>query len=296
MPVETPYTVRSIIEETRDVLHSYVRDQDQKTSLSAGITDTDLTFTVTASDLVTRGTVEIDDELIYVGSIDPTSGVAKIEPWGRGQSGTTAATHATNSQVTMSPLYPKHRLGNIVASVLREVFPWVFPVAQTELDINPSRTNYVLPTDAYQVLMVEWNWPGPSQMWAPVERWRQNKPVEGLELEVISGTWPGQGRVRVKYAKNPKTNWGLDDDLGVFGYDFEIRDVIVLGSVAKALAFTEPSRLQVQSVESHGRSEAVPAGSLADASRYMLALYRQRLDEERAQILLRHPIQPHRTR
>lgn len=296
MALETPYTVRGIVNESRDVLHSYVRHQDQKTSLTQPIDDDALSFQVSGEVLISRGLVEIDDELVYVGQVNQNTGEATVEPWGRGQSGSAASSHSSGAEVTMAPLYPRHRLGGIVASVLREIFPSVFAVDQTELDINPARTNYELPDDAYQVLSVEWNWPGPSRMWAPVERWRQNKPITGLELEVISATWPGQGRVRVKYGKNPKPSWDMDDDLGTYGYDHEIRDVVVLGTVARALAYTEPSRLQVQSVESHARSEVVPAGAINDAARYMLALFRQRLDEERQQILLRHPMQPHRTR
>jgi hypothetical protein len=296
MPVETPYTVRSIAEEARDILHSYTRGQEQRTSLAMPITDDDLTFQVSGELLISRGLVEIGDELVYVASVDATTGVAVVEPWGRAQSGSTAASHATGAEVTMSPLYPRHRLAGVAANVLREVFPGLFAVEQTELDINPAKTNYELPADAYQVLSVEWNWPGPSGMWAPVERWRQNKPTTGLELEVISATWPGQNRVRAKYGKAPKSTWDIDDDLGDYGYDHEIRDVIVLGVVARSLAYTAPSRLQVESVESHARSEAVPPTAITDASRYMFALFRQRLEEERQQILLRHPIQPHRTR
>lgn len=295
MTVESPFTLRAITEEARESLHSFV-GQEQKTSLAAPMTDSELTFQVAGEVLVSRGMVEIGDELVYVAAVDTTTGTATVEPWGRAQSGSTAASHATGAKVTMAPLYPLQRLAGITAAIMREIFPMVFAVDETELDINPARSNYVLPSDAYQVLSVEWNWPGPSGMWVPVQRWRQNKPVAGLELEILSPVWPGEGRVRAKYAKTPKSSWDLDDDLSTYGYDFEIRDVVVLGTVARAMAYTEPGRIQAQSLESHGRSEAVPAGAAHTAARYFLALFRQRLDEERAQILLRHPIQPHRTR
>lgn len=291
---ESPFTVRAIITEARDILYSYA-GQDQRTSLAQPITASDLTFSVSGSTLISRGVIEIDDELVYVGSVDSTTGLATVEPWGRAQSGSTATNHAAGSEIAMAPRFSRQRLASIAASVLREIFPAVYPVSQTELTVNPARTNYVLPSDAYNVLSVEFNWPGPTGMWSPVKRWRQNKPVEGLELELISTTWPGEDRVRVKYAKTPKSSWAIDDDLATFGYDFEVRDVVILGIAARALAFIEPVRVSVQSVEAHGRSEVVPAGAAADASRYLFALFRQRLDEERSQILLRHPIQPHRT-
>ena len=294
--LETPYTISSIVDEVIDVLHSYTRDQDQHTSLKAGINATDLQFTVNDSNLLSRGLVEIEDELVYVSTVDPNSGTAIVEPWGRGQSGTKAVDHPMGARVTMSPLYPRSRVGNIIAGVLREIFPRVFAVAETTLDVNLTRTNYALPDDAYQVLSVEWNLPGPSGMWAPVQRWRQNKPQGGIELEILSGVWPGVDRVRVKYMRKPPAEWTMTDDLNAdHGYDHEIRDLIVLGAVARALAYTGPSRLQVASMEAHGRSSDVPAEALDRAARSFYVQFRQRLEDEREQIMLRHPIQPHRS-
>lgn len=296
LALETPYTVSSIVGEVLDVLHSYTRDQDQHTSLATAITDTATSFTVNDSKLLSRGLVEIEDELVYASSVDSTNGAATIEPWGRGQSGSTAVAHSANARVTMAPLYPRIRVANVIAGVLREVFPRVFAVDETNLDITLAQTNYVLPTDAYQVLSVEWNLPGPSGMWAPVQRWRQNKPLAGVELEILSPVFPGSNQVRVKYMKRPPTEWSMADDLGTtYGYDHEIRDLIVLGAVARSLAYTGPSRLQVSSMEAHGRSADVPAEALDRLARSFYAQFRQRLEDERMQILLRHPIQPHRS-
>jgi hypothetical protein len=293
---EEQLTIRSLVDETIDVLHSYVRDQEQRTSLAADISAIDLTFTATDSSQISRGLVQIDDELVVVAKIDTTSGVATVEPWGRAQSGSTATSHTTGAPITQSPLFPRQRIATAIYAVLREVFPDLYAIGEIFLDINPARTNYPMPTDCFHIFSVEWNLPGPTGMWAPVDRWRQNKTATGVEVEVIGRTWPGQGRVRVKYMRNPLGRIQGTDDLLGYGYDYQIRDVLVLGAAARVAAFVETSRVQTESVESHGRSEAVPAGSAMGLSRYLYGLFRTRLEGERQQKLLRYPIQIHWTR
>lgn len=293
---EGPFTVTSLVDEIGDVLHSYTRDQEMRTSLAAPMSSTDQSFTVTDATQVSRGLVEIEDEVVQVSQVDPATGVATVEPWGRAQSGSVADSHAQGVRVTAAPLYPRQRIRTAIYGVLREIFPDVFGVAETTLDYNPAQTNYALPADCYQVLQVQWKVPGPSGMWAYMRRWRQNKTASGGELELLGFAWPGQGRVRVEYMRTPPDQIQGTDDLATYGYDYQIRDLIVLGTVARLMAYTETSRVQSESVVSHGRSEAVPAGSAVSLSRYLYQQFQQRLASERAQQLLRHPIQPHVTR
>jgi hypothetical protein len=91
----------------------------------------------------------------------------------------------------------------------------------------------------------------------------------------------------------PPLTVGGSDDLAAYGYDLQVRDLIVLGVTARMMAYAEAGRVQAQSVESHGRSEAVPAGSSQTLARYLFQLFTKRLEDERRQIQMRHPIQPH---
>jgi hypothetical protein len=293
---EPSLTVTSLVDEILDVLHGYNRQQDQRTSLSSAITAADLGFAVQDSGALSRGVVEIDDELVYVTQVDTATGMATIAPWGRGQSSTTAATHAAGAKVTQSPLYPRQRVASAVYGLLREIFPEVFAVGQSSLDINPVRTHYAMPGDCYHVLKVEWLSPGPTGLWVPASRWRQNKPATSVELELLSAAWPGLDRGRVTYMRIPPATIAGSDDLVSYGYERQVRDLIVLGVTARMMAYTEPARVQAQSLESHGRSEAVPAGAAQTLSRYLYQLFQQRLDDERKRLALRHPPQPHFTR
>jgi len=73
-----------LIDETALSLTGYTNRQDQATYLTAPMSATDLTFTVADGTVLTRGLVEIDDELIWVDSFDRTSNVATIPSYGRG--------------------------------------------------------------------------------------------------------------------------------------------------------------------------------------------------------------------
>lgn len=292
---EPSLTVSGITDEVSDIMYSYVRDQAQVTSLSTVMDSSQLTFTASEPNQVSRGLIEIDDELIAVSVASQANGVCTIQPWGRAQSGSSAAAHSIGAKVTQSPLYPRQRIKNVIYGVLREIFPDIYGVSSFNVDVNLSRTNYPAPSDAWNLLRVEWLLPGPSQMWSPVKRWRQNKTPTTVELELIGPVWPGPDRVRCLYAKVPPATV-TEDDLTTLGYSEEIRDVLIKGTVAHLLAYTEPSRLQIQSAQAHGRSEAVPAGSIANLSKFFYGIFKQRVKEEAEQLNLRYPIQPHFTR
>ncbi len=291
---EAPLTLASLVDEVIDAAQGYVRGQDAVTSLSAGIGASDLSFTPTGT--VSVGPVEIDDELIQVSTVDGSSGQAVIEPWGRGTGGTIAAAHNAGAKVTVNPLYPRQRVRNTIYGVLREIFPDVYAVADYIIDGSPTRTNFTMPGNCWDVLRVETKLLGPSQMWTGVPRWRQNKRASTVELEVVGPVVVGTGRVRVQYRTTPPASLGDADDLTVYGYDYQIRDLIVLGATARLMAYTETSRVQVQSMEASGRAENVQSGTAATLSRLLDQRFRVRVDTERARLQLRYPMQPHFTR
>lgn len=291
---EGALTVNTLVDEVADAMHGYVRDQAMVTSTSTSFNDSALTFQIAEPKQVRRGLIEVDDEMMMVKSVD-NNGVVSLQPWGRAQQGTTAAAHAINTRVTMAPLYPRQRIRDQLFAVLREIHPDIAPVGESYLDINLVRTNYPMPTDCYHVLKLEWNPPGPTLMWAPVKRWRTNKTATAIEVEVIGPTWPGMNRVRALYMKDLPTTLTANQDLTALGYPQDIHGVLVLGAVSKLLAFTEPSRLQTESVQSSARAELVPAGSIANLSKYVYSLYQSRLQELRYWYAERYSLGPKQT-
>jgi hypothetical protein len=289
---ETPLSIPSLVDEVLDAVHGYSRHQEQRTSLTSSIDSDDLSFAVDDISQISRGMVEVEDELMQVATVDAANNAVTIEPW----SGTTASSHAAGVRVTGAPLFPRQRVRNAIYGVLREVFPQVYAVTSTTLTGSATVTNYELPSDAYHVIKVENHLFGASGMWIPVKRWRQNKTATTVEVEIISPVAMGADRLRVQYVRVPPTSFTATDDLTTFGYDYQVRDLIILGSSAKLMAFSETSRAQTESMVGHGRAEGVPAGAATNVSKQLYALYQKRVDDERQQLQLRYPLQHHFTR
>lgn len=289
--------VSSLVDEVNDSWKSYVRDQDQVTGLTGALNTSAISFVVDDVTQVAKGLLQIDDEMMQVRSVDRTTSTVTLEAWGRGRMGSVAATHAGGAQVTTAPLYPRVRVRDVISGVMQEIFPKLFSVAEIALTVSPARLRYSLPTDAYHVLSVSHNPPGPSLSWMPVSRWRQNKTPSLVEVEIISGVFPGSGRVRVFYIKTPPAQLVMSDDLETLGYPVSIRDVIVLGATARLAAFTETSRVQAGNrTEIVSRIESVPAGSAMALSKYLYQLFQQRLEDEAKNLQMRYPIVSHYTR
>src|SRR5581483_7351938 len=226
MATESALTVSSLINDVLGALHGYVRDQGMVTTLTADLASDGLSGTVSEANQLSRGLVEIDDELIYVNAVAGLGGFS-IPAWGRAQDGTTAASHMSGAKVTMSPLYPRIRVKDAIFWSLREMFPRVFGVAEQLFDVDVVRTNYQLPSDCWQVFAVEWHVPGPSQMWRRMFHWRMNKTATTTEIEVMGQRWPGTNRLRVLYAKEPPTSYSVED-LTTLGYSQNIHDIVTL--------------------------------------------------------------------
>lgn len=293
---ETPLSIASLTDEVLDSVHGYSRHQEQRTSLTTAVDSDDLMLVVNDISQISKGLVEVDDELMQVATVDASNNVVTIEPWGRAQSGTTAVSHLSGVRVTGAPLFPRQRVRNAIYGVLRETFPAIFAVASTLIDGSAVVTNFVMPDDCYQVLSVETHVTGPSGEWRPVKRWRMNRQPVAVELEVLSPVDLGTGRVRINYIRVPPASFTATDDLTTFGYDYQVRDLIILGATAKLVAFIETSRVQTESMVALGRADSVPPGAATAASKMLYSLYQKRVEDERAQLLGRHPFQMHMTR
>lgn len=288
--------VSRLIDEVNDALHGYVRDQPEVTTLVNTIDAVALAGVVSEDNQISRGLIEIDEELIYVNVVAASGlGDFTIPAWGRAQNGTVAASHTAGARVTQSPLYPRRRIRDAIFWTLREMFPRVFGVKEAYFDVDVVRTNYPLPADTWQVFAVEWSVPGPSRMWQRMFRWRMNKLATTAEVELLGERWPGLQKLRILYSLEPPSLYTVDD-LTTFGYTQFVHDIIILGATARLLMLTEPSRLQVESVESHGRAEVVQGGTITQVAQKMYQLFDRRCEQESLRLMKRFPPRMHLTR
>lgn len=293
---EGPLTVASLVDEVLDSVRGYSRNQDIVTSLVSPITSTDLTLTVADASSMSKGLLEIEDELVQVKQVDQNTGNLTIEPWGRAQSGTLAVAHPANVRVTGIPLFSRQRTRNAIYGVLREIFPDVYAVKTVLLDGNPSRPSWVMGADCWKVLSVHVKNIYDPNLWTPCKRWRTSTTETQTELQLLSGLLPGSGTIRVMYIRTPADALDQTSDLATWGYDLSLRDIIVLGATLRLLQYGEANRVQVQTAEAAGRSEVVPAGSTTAMVRMLYTMFQKRVDDERRQLEARFPVQPHFTR
>jgi hypothetical protein len=95
---------------------------------------------------------------------------------------------------------------------------------------------------------------------------------------------PGRN-IRVSYIKKPNTLVNNTDDFATTtGYPDRYVDLITYGACWRLLPAYESARLQQQAIEATERAPLVPTGAGSNASKYYMALYQQRLAEERTRL------------
>ena len=286
-----------VAQRVKQQLLGYTRDQASVSFLTNPMTSTDTTFTVDAETVtaLSRGVVEIGEEMILVKKYDKTTGlVTTYGPQGRGVEGTTATTHAMNDFVTADPRYPIARIKEAINDTIAAIYPDIWVFGEFEFNYVAARYEYPLPVAADDVYKVTWNTIGPSAIWRPARSYRFNpqtsttagqvKPTPaptGKTLQILDGgIVPGRA-VRVTYITAPTELVNGSDLFTSTGLEERMIDMIVYGACWRLLPGWEAGRLQQQSVESTERAPLVPTGAASDASKYYLGLYQRRLDEER---------------
>lgn len=148
-------TFSQLIDETLSQVRSFVRDQELATWITFDVADDALQATVNDAKVISRGRIEIDSELLVVEAIDTDQNRIYFPPYGRGSDGTTAASHAAGSKVTVQPLFPRKLVADTLNQVIRSVSNQLFGIKVVTLTASPTRVSYELPADTERVLSVQ---------------------------------------------------------------------------------------------------------------------------------------------
>jgi hypothetical protein len=292
-------TFDQLVAKVRSQLLGYTADQQQMSELSASMGPTDTSFTVdtaTAGNL-SRGLVEIDDELILVKTKDAGTGILTVLGLtnGRGREGTTAASHAANALVTMSPKVPRLRIKDAINDTIRSIYPRLPILAATEITKLAPVYEYAMPVEATDIWYLSIQQVGPTKVWMQGRDFKFNPQANttdfpsGKSIQVFDGVTPGRA-IRVVYTKPPATLAADSDDFtAVSGYPERITDLIVFGATGRLLPGWESARLQAQTIEATERATLVQPSSASRTSQYFLSLFEQRLEEERSRLFLESP-------
>ena len=287
-------TLANMIDEVLINLSGYTFQQDRATHLTAAVTTTTSTsaspliLSLGSTDSVGKGTVEIDEELLWVDSFDRVANTATVSPYGRGYLGTTAATHLLDAKVTISPTFPRFSIKRAINDTIRSLGASIFAVKSTSFTFNAAQSTYGFNNlDIKNILTVSWEEIGPSKEWRPLRRWDFDSTADatawGAGAQTITlGEAPISGRtVRVVYAGDPTA---FTTNAQVYttqtGLPESTRDVVILGAAYRLLTFLDPARASQVSPQADETDSKRPYGASQSATKQLYALYTQRLNEE----------------
>jgi hypothetical protein len=295
-------TLANLVDEVLLNLNGYTMRQDRTTHLTDNLTSSGLSLSLGSVTNIGKGVVEIDDELIWIDTYDRVSSTATAAPYGRGYQGSTAASHTINTKVSISPTFPKISIKKAINDTIKATFPQLYGVARTTFNLTATQSTYAVPADVQTVLAVSWDTPGPTGEWMPVRDWRSDPQANttayptGQTISIYDRITPGR-TVQVVYTKEPSV---LTNNSDVFetvtGLPSSCKDVIVYGASYRLASFIDPGRLTFTSAEADQADTKLQFGSGANAARFMLALYQQRLNEEAGKLRDQYPVRIHYTR
>lgn len=293
-------TFVNLIDETNLALTGYTNRQDQATFLTADIGSTDTTFTVADGTVLTRGLVEIDDELIWVDSFDRTTNTATIPSYGRGFRDTTATTHSAGTRVTISPSFPRSVIRRNLNLAIDGVYPDLFGTFYTTFTWQAAVTTYQLPNEAVDILGASWQTIGPSKEWLPVRHYRIDRMANpttwgsGKTISIREGIIPGR-TVMITYTKKPTTLTYDTDDFSMTGLSESAREVIILGAAYRTAMYLDMGRVPAATAEADAQQGNDPIGSAANIGRVLQQMYNQRLLVEVRRLQEQYPPRTHYT-
>ena len=142
----------------KQLLQGYTRNQEQITWLTSAMAASDVTFQVDPSTakLVSRGLVQINNELMLVTNFNATTGLVTIAAGtnGRGVENTTAASHSINDLVIMDPDYPRQRVTEAINDTIQATYPDLYVMKEFDFPKVAARYEYEMPIDSEDILRV----------------------------------------------------------------------------------------------------------------------------------------------
>ena len=296
-------TLNEMIDEVRSSLAGYTLRQDRISYLTAAINTTDLAMTIGSSANLAKGVIEVDDELIWVDNFNQSTSTLNAAPgFGRGYQGTSPAPHAQYAQVTLAPTFPRLMIKKAINDVINSLYPKLWAVSSTTFTFNASQTTYPLPDDAESILYMSWQTTGSSQEWLPINRWRAD-PMANVAtfntqntVNIYENIQPGR-TVQVWYTTEPTTlDSNTDDYADVTGLPASSAEVAILGASYKLLSYLDAGRINLSSAEADLNDTKISSSAGVASSRYIYALYNQRLNEEALKLQDKYPIRIHYTK
>ena len=295
-------TFAEMVDEVRSNLAGYTLRQDRITYLAnpGGINSTDRSIIIGSADNLAKGIIEIDNEMMWIDSFNVGNNTLNVIPgFGRGYNGTTPSPHAENAQITLTPTFPRTIVEQAINDTINSFYPKLFSTQSTVFTFNAAQVAYPLPSQARDALYISWQTVGPSREWLPVNRWRMDRMANVAAFDTTATVnlyekiMPGRN-VQVWYSAIPNTLTNANDNFSdVTGLPESCRDVVTLGACYRLLSYVDSGRINLTSAEADLADAKLPSTAGASSSKYVFALFQQRLQEESIKMQNRYPIRVH---
>ena len=304
-------TLSNLIDEVLINLAGYTYQQERTTYLKTAVSTTTSSSTsptvlsLGSTESVGKGIVEIDEELMWIDTFDRVANTATVSPYGRGYLGSTAATHAADSKVTISPVFPRNSVKKAINDTVRSTGSSMFAVKSMTFTYEAPVTTYNI-YDGYvisNVLSIMWQSVGPSEEWVPVRGWSWDSKADTTAFDANAQTitigdyiTPGR-KVKVIYATDAEAFTSNSQDFATqTGLPESCKDVIILGAAYRLLTYLDPARAAQVSPQADETDSKRPFGASNTATKQLYALYTQRLKEETSRQQNQYPIRVHYSR
>ena len=310
-------TLTNMIDEVSMNLSGYTLTQDRSTYLRTAVTTTTsssaspTTLSLGSTDNVGKGIVEIDEELLWIDTYDRVGNTATVAPYGRGYLGTTAATHAADAKVTISPTFPRFTIKRAINDTINAIGSSIFAASTTTITSNAAVAAFRLPAtgttlNIRNILSIAYESIGASKEWVPIRSWRFDSNANSTAFtsgQTISiyDVVPSGRTIQVVYAKDPTSFSELatlaltnaQEFTTVTGLPDSCKDLVILGATYRLLSNLDPARASMVSPQADEVDNKRPYGSSQSLTKQVYALYSQRLAEEVRSQQDKYPIRVH---
>ena len=302
--------INDMIDEVLINLAGYTYQQDRATYITNDVPATASTIAdpiilqLASTDNIGKGTIEINEELIWLDSFDRVSNTATVPPWGRGYLGTTREEHVAGTKVTITPTFPRYVVKKAINDTIAAFGATIFAVKTTTFTFNAAQTTYAFNNlNIHNIMSLMWQDVGPSQEWFPIRHWTWDSLASSTAFgsgaqTVTIGDYVQPGRtVKVVYATDPEPfTTNVQEYSTQTGLPNSTRDVVILGASYRLLTYLDPARAAQVAPQADETDSKRPFGASQSATKQLYALYQQRLNEETQRQQAQYPIRVHYSR
>lgn len=280
-----------LTDEVLAYLRSFTKDQETATFITSDITTTDLEVPIADSNYVSRGRMQIEDEVVWVDSIDRDRKVAIVPPYGRGMDGTVPAIHKAGTQLINNPLYPRHMVKKTINQIITAMGSELYAVKSFQRQAKTLGYAYEVPDDTRNILSISYI-ANPSSYKFPtfVRQYTYDPNADpsvsktGKCVYIYDVVTP-LFTYTITYAGWPNPLENADDEYSKTGLPPTSYDVVVMGAASRLLSVAAAAMIQSQSIEANVVDQRSDSSSITAQSKYLYAMYQQRLSEERMRLL-----------